>query len=182
MDLLQYSFTLDPSHPMEAVRERVVAKRHLIDGLHGLRWKAWMISEPLAGRDQPKTYAPLYLFDNTQATVAFLRGSIYKGVIDAFGWTSPLHGHVEEGALCALGGARSCAVHTTNMRDHQSLQAARGALAPADDAILVARLLDVSRMVLRRYTFRAVVPSAVEDADAELVYEVVSVSYPPERR
>jgi hypothetical protein len=178
MDLLQYSFTLDPGHPMEAVRERVVAKRHLIDGLHGLRWKAWMISEPLAGRDQPKTYAPLYLFDNTQATVAFLRGSIYKGVTDAFGWTSPLHGHVAEAALCALGDAKSCAVHTTQLHDHQSLQAASAALEPAADAILVARLLDVSRMVLRRYTFRTVVPSVVDDADAELVYEVVAVSSP----
>ena len=178
MNLLQYSFTLVPSYRMDAIRERVAAKRHLLDGLPGLRWKAWMLSEPLPGRSQPLTYAPVYLFDDANAVVAFLRGDIYKGVTDAFGWTMPMHGPAMGDATVALGEARSCSVHTTPLFDHAALRSATEGPAPPADALLVARQLDISRMQLRSFTFRAAAPSQVDDPDAELVYEVMGVTSP----
>ena len=182
MDLLQYSFTLDPAHPMQAVRERVAAKRHLLDTLPGLRWKAWMLSEPLAARTQPKRYAPLYLFDDTPAALAFLRGDIYRGVTDAFGWTLPLHGPAVGGTPVALGAALSCAVHCTPLPDHAALRATAESMASPDDALLVVRQLDVSRMLLRSYVFRACPAVEVRDTQADIVYEVVAVSRPAPAR
>jgi hypothetical protein len=182
MDLLQYCFTLDASHPMQAVRERVASKRHLLDTLPGLRWKAWMLSEPLPGRSQPKTYAPLYLFDDTPAALAFLRGDIYRGVTDAFGWTLPLHGPAVGGASLAPGAALSCALHTTQLHDHAALRATAEAVEPPADALLVARQVDVSRMLLRSYTFRSCPAAEVRDTRADMVYEVVAVSRPAPAR
>lgn len=181
MNLLQYAFTLDPAHPMEAVRERVAAKRHLLDAVPGLRWKAWMLSEPLGWRSQAKTYAPLYLFDDTLSALAFLRGDIYRGVTDAFGWTLPLHGPAVGGTSESPGSpvaALSCVLRTTRLPDHAALRATAEALVPPADAVFVAQQLDVSRMLLRSYTFRACPAAEVRDTQAEIVYEVVAVSQP----
>jgi hypothetical protein len=174
MDLLQYRFELDPGYRMDAVRERVAAKRHLLDGLPGLRWKAWMLAEPLPGRSQPKCYAPLYLFDDAPSTLAFLQGDIYKGVTDTFGWPMPLHGTALGPVPASIAGARSCRLRTTRLHDYAALRAAVAATTAAGEALQ----FDVSRMLLRRYSFSAAAPHELEAADAEAVYEVVAVSAP----
>ena len=178
MDLLQYSFTLGADHSMDAVRERVAAKRHLLDGLPGLRWKAWLLSEPLPGRPQAKSYAPLYLFDDTPSALAFLGGALYRGVTDAFGWTLPRHGPLVGALHGTPAGARSCTLHTLQLEDHAALHAALAPAKPPADTLLVACQLDVSQMRLRRYRFRAAAPAAVDDAAADCVYEVVALSPP----
>lgn len=173
MNLLQYSFDLDADHPMDSIRERVAAKRHLLDDLPGLRWKAWLLSEPLPGRHQPKRYAPLYLFDDLAATHAFLVGALYKGVTDAFGWTLPRHGMAVGTVAASIAGARSCRLHTTELHDHAALCAAAASNAPAD-----VLQLDVTRMLLRRYSFSPCAPQELAATDADVVYEVVAVSAP----
>ena len=188
MDLLQYSFTLDADHPMSAIRERVAAKRHLLDGLPGLRWKAWLLSEPLPQRSQPKSYAPLYLFEGPQAVQAFLCGDLYKAVTDAFGWTFPHHGSAMGPPSPAISAARSCTMTVCPLQDHAALRRAiaraAGSLAPASGSPAVGTALatlgqfDISRMQLREYTFWACEASALGDVPADLVYEVVAVSSP----
>jgi hypothetical protein len=182
MDLLQYSFTLEPDYPMEAVRERVAAKRHLFDLLAGLRWKAWLLSQPLPGRSQAKSYAPLYLFEDTQAAHAFLCGDIYKGVTDAFGWTAPFHGRAINTPRASLAAAASCSLQTRPLRDHASLKAAARTAAAPDGALLQACLLDISRMQLRTYTFWTCAAHALAHVEAEVAYEVVAVSCPARER
>lgn len=193
MDLLQYSFTLDPGHSMDAVRERVAARRHLLDALPGLRWKAWLLCEPLPGRHQPKTYAPLYLFDDADATHDFLCSDIYRGVTDAFGWTSPYRGTAIHRPVSPVTGALSCTLTTRSLHDHAALRRAlteppvvadtTAASPAAATRLQTTHLLDVSRMQLRSYTFWTCRPQALAlvdaDADADVVYEVVAVSAPP---
>lgn len=192
MDLLQYSFTLDASHSMSAIRERVAAKRHLLDALPGLRWKAWLLSETLPQRSQPKSYAPLYLFDEPQAVQAFLCGDLYKAVTDSFGWTRPHHGRAMGRPSMSISGARSCALTVSSLDDHASLRRAlamSGGALPSSQmhaaegvALATVRQLDISRMQLRDYTFWTCEAAALADVPADLVYEVVAVSSPSESR
>lgn len=192
MDLLQYSFTLDPGHPMQAIRERVAAKRDLVRTLPGLAWKAWLISEPLGGRTQPKTYAPLYLFEDSPSVHGFLSGPIYKGVTDAFGWTHPYHGHAISPAQAPIAGARSCALRVSSLRDHASLcaalQEAHTAREPWPGSGVPYNFLgafsqfDIARMELRTYAFFTCEAKALWDLPADLIYEVVAVSLPREPR
>ena len=182
MDLLQYSFTLDPAHRMDTIRERVAAKRPLLDGLPGLRWKAWLLSEPLPRRRQVKSYAPLYLFEDTAATLDFLKGEVYRGVTDAFGWTVPRHGPAIGSVAASIATARSCVLRTVALPDHAALRAAATLPPLPPGALAEARQLDVSHLLLRCYTFRTATPDEVQDADADIVYEVVDVSAPTASR
>ncbi|MBE7942341.1 MULTISPECIES: DUF4865 family protein [Ramlibacter] len=190
MDLLQYSFTLDPDQPMQAIRERVAAKRDLVCTLPGLRWKAWLISEPLRGRPQPKTYAPLYLFEDTPSIHSFLCGPIYKGVTDAFGWTRPHQGYAITPGETEMSTTRSCALTVSTLNDHETLrvaleEAGRAVALPAGSGIKNAFLgtfaqLDIARMQLRTYAFWACEPEALSQLRSDLIYEVVDVSFPRE--
>jgi len=186
MDLLQYTFTLDPGFSMAAIRERVAAKRHLLEGLPGLRWKAWLLSETLPGRTQAKTYAPLYLFEGSPAVQAFLCGDLYKSVTDSFGWTRPHHGRAMGGPSTSIAGARSCALTVSSLDDHAALRralAASGGLAPSPQpcpamgtALATLKQLDIARMQLRDYTFCSCEAAALSEVHADLIYEVVAVS------
>jgi hypothetical protein len=192
MDLLQYSFNLDPGFPMSAIRERVAAKRHLLDTLPGLRWKAWLLSETLPARTQPKSYAPLYLFDEAQAVQAFLCGDLYQAVTDSFGWTRPHHGRAMGHPHPSIAGARSCALNVSSLDDHAALRralAASGGPPPSSQlhpdlgtAVATVRQFDISRMELRDYTFWTCEAAALAEVDADRVYEVVAVSSPPQAR
>jgi Domain of unknown function (DUF4865) len=186
MDLLQYSFTLDPGFSMAAIRERVAMKRHLLDALPGFRWKAWLLSETLPGRTQPKSYAPLYLFDEPQAVHAFLCGDLYQAVTDAFGWTRPYHGHAMGHPASSIAGASSCSLTISSVDDHAALRRALaapgGPPAPSQlqpdigTALATVRQFDISRMQLRSYTFWTCEAAALAEVDADRVYEVVAVS------
>jgi Domain of unknown function (DUF4865) len=182
MDLIQYAFPLDKNHCMDAIRQRVAAKRHLLDNVPGLRWKAWLISEPLAGTRQAKSYAPLYQFDSMESTLAFLSSDLYRGVTNDFGWTAPFHGLSLGTSLTdaptSISLARSCTLRTFVLTEHASLLGAAAPVTPPKGALLQARLLDVSRMQLRVYTFWPSPPSGLDHVDVDLVYEVVAVSCP----
>ena len=182
MDLIQYAFPLDKNYSMDAVRQRVATKRHLLDNVPGMHWKAWLISEPLPGTLQSKSYAPLYLFENMESTLAFLRSDLYKGVTNDFGWTAPFHGLSLGTSLTdaptSISLARSCTLRTFVLTEHASLLGAATPVSLPQGALLQARLLDVSRMQLRVYTFWPNPPSGLDHVDVDLVYEVVAVSCP----
>ena len=94
VDYVELLTRWNAAYNLTAVRDPgVMIARHLLDSLPGLRWKAWLLSEALPARPQPKSYAPLYLFDQPQDVHAFLCGDLYRAVTDSFGWTQPHHGH-----------------------------------------------------------------------------------------
>lgn len=175
---------------MQAIRERVAQKRDLVCTLPGLGWKAWLISEPLLGRIQPKTYAPLYLFKDSPSLLGFLSGPLYKGVTDAFGWTRPHHGFAFNAHETPIAGARSCTLTVSNLCDHASLRCAlqeagsvletRPGSGMPENFLGAFRQVDIARMELRTFEFWTCEALALRQLAADLVYEVVDVSLPPQ--
>jgi hypothetical protein len=179
VNLLQYIFVLDSGFDMDAVRARVAEKRHVVDDLPGLRWKAWLLSEPLAGHVQLKTYAPLYLFDSGEAAAAFLAGPIFRGVTDRFGWTRP-HAGLPLGLQDAgLSQARSATLSTAPLQDHEALVAAAQApLALAEGEVGRVRMLHTATMQLRTFRFWRLPPQAHPAVGEQTLYEVAALSRP----
>ena len=178
MNLLQYAFTLGDTYDMQAIRERVAARRARLAGLPGLRWKAWLLSEPTARHPQPKTYAPLYLFASSASTASFLGSSIYEGVTASFGWTWPHHGP-SLGVQSGLDEARACVLEVQTIQSHAELVLAlEDDLAGHPAEIAQARMLDVARMQLRTYRFLDIDAAQVATDAGNLVYEVVALTQP----
>lgn len=187
MELLQYSFALGPMHSMDAVRSRVAAKRHLLDAWPGLCWKAWLLSEPLPGRCQEKTYAPLYLFEHTTSAHAFLCSDIYKAVTDTFGWTLPHFGRAINARQAPIPVARSCALTVRSLQDHASLVEATVATPCRESAGAASahcpgaahhtiHQIDISRMQLRSFTFWGCDARDLVSIEADVIYDVVALS------
>lgn len=178
MNLLQYAFTLGDAYDMQTIRDRVAARRSRLSGLPGLRWKAWLLSEPTPRHPQPKTYAPLYLFANSASTASFLGGSIYEGVTASFGWTWPFQGP-SLGVQSGLDAARACVLEVQTVKTHAELALALEDDLPGHPAeITQARMLDVARMQLRTYRFLDVAAAQVATESAHVVYEVVALTQP----
>ncbi len=179
MDLLQYAFSFSDDFDMDAIRARIAVKRHLLDQLPGLSWKAWLISEPKAHRGQPKTYAPLYLFNSTPPLVSFLTGPLYKGVIESFGWTIPFQGPWIAPKPLDIRGAKCCSLHIAPVLDRDDLESAFTVTAATDPAEMArVQMWDISRMCIRTYRFWSVPVEQVPSTDAQIIYDVVAVSAP----
>lgn len=179
MNLLQYAFSLSGDFDMDAIRTRIAAKRHLLDQLPGLCWKAWLMSEPKAHLRQPKTYAPLYLFDATPPLVSFMTGPLYKGVTDSFGWTIPFQGPWIAPKPIQILDAKSCSLHNTLVLSRDDLATAVK-MAAGNDPYEIARvqMWEISRMCIRTYRFWSVAAEQVSSRNAEIIYDVVAVSAP----
>lgn len=179
MNLLQYAFLLSGDFDMDAIRTRIAAKRHLLDQLPGLCWKAWLMSEPKAHLRQPKTYAPLYLFDATPPLVSFMTGPLYKGVTDSFGWTMPFQGPWIAPKPIHILDAKSCSLHNSPLLPRDDLTSVLELATGTDPAeIAHVQMLDISRMCIRTYRFWSVAAEQVSSTDAQIIYDVVAVSAP----
>lgn len=177
MNFLQYSFILDSSHDMDAVRERVALKKPLLDHVVGMRWKAWLLSEPLPQQLQLKTYAPLYLFTAGEALANFLAGPVFKGVTDTFGWTKPLSGLPLSLVDIGLEHARSATLSTAPLLEHQALARAASEVCTLERGeVARVRMLVPNAMELRTYRFWETPTTQHAPADDLMVYEVVAVS------
>lgn len=87
MYAMQYGFLLPADYDMSIIHRRITERGHRTDGLAGLRFKAYLAAErqsaSLPSRDN--LYAPFYLWDDNEGMNAFLCGSGFNSVIDAFG-------------------------------------------------------------------------------------------------
>ena len=84
---MQYNFVLPADYDMAIVDRRIAEKGRALDGLPGLRAKAYLSAR--RGRDGGENlYAPLYVWDEAAAMDDFLAGPGFAGVADAFGWPS----------------------------------------------------------------------------------------------
>ena len=70
---------------MTIVERRIAEKGPALDGLPGLRAKAYL-SARRDGARRDNLYAPFYLWDDASAMSGFLTGGGFAGVSDAFGW------------------------------------------------------------------------------------------------
>ncbi len=82
---MQYSFALPADYDMAIVERRIAEKGPALDGLPGLRVKAYL-SARRDGAQRENLYAPFYLWDDPSAMSGFLTGRGFAGVADAFGW------------------------------------------------------------------------------------------------
>jgi hypothetical protein len=82
---MQYSFTLPADYDMAIVERRIAEKGPALDGLPGLRAKAYL-SARRDGTRHENLYAPFYVWDDASAMSGFLTGRGFAGVSEAFGW------------------------------------------------------------------------------------------------
>ena len=84
---MQYSFALPADYDMAIIERRIVEKGPALDGLPGLRLKAYL-SARRGPASRENLYAPFYVWDDQAAMSAFLAGRGFVGLADAFGWPS----------------------------------------------------------------------------------------------
>ncbi|MGW7272647.1 DUF4865 family protein [Streptomyces sp. NPDC054864] len=85
MHAMQYEITLPADYDMAVIRDRVVAKGHLLDDYPGLRAKAYLIRERGVDGSPVNQYAPFYLWNTPQGMNSFLWGPGFQGIVDDFG-------------------------------------------------------------------------------------------------
>ena len=88
MIIMQYRFQLADDYNMALIKQRIADKGHLFDHHPGLLFKSWLYS----CRDQPfqpgtrNCYAPLYVWESSEAMNAFLTGPLFAAAVNSFGW------------------------------------------------------------------------------------------------
>lgn len=90
MIAMQYSFVLPADYDMAIIRERIATRGHLLDAFPNLLFKAYLSAEKASSRlpSHDNLYAPFYVWQNAEGMNAFLCGSGFKGLTEAFGWPS----------------------------------------------------------------------------------------------
>jgi hypothetical protein len=84
MIAMQYRFPLPADYDMAIIDRRIADRGHLTDGFPGLLFKAYLAARKTGpGRDN--AYAPFYVWNTVEGMHAFLNGTAFAGVSDAFG-------------------------------------------------------------------------------------------------
>jgi len=90
MIIMQYRFVLPANYDMSIIEKRIKDNGHKLNGFPGLLFKAFLF----ASKDDPRlgvaenSYAPLYVWENTQAMAHFLQSEGFKRLTEDFGWPS----------------------------------------------------------------------------------------------
>ncbi|MQA66966.1 MAG: DUF4865 family protein [Alphaproteobacteria bacterium] len=79
MIAMQYTIRLAGDYDLHKVRERVIQRKPLFDGMDGLLHKAYLFNEVQA------VYAPFYVWQCDDAARAFLTGSLFRDLVETFG-------------------------------------------------------------------------------------------------
>ncbi len=104
MYAMQYEITLPADYDMQIIRSRVAIGGAALDHLPGLGLKAYAIRERGVSGSQVNQYAPLYLWNDTDAMARFLVGGGFQNIIRDFGRPQVSHW---TGVFCAQGGSRT---------------------------------------------------------------------------
>lgn len=128
MIAMQYRFVLPADYDMAIIRRRIASKGHLLDGFPDLVFKAYLYAErgadALPGRDN--LYAPFYLWQGSAGMNAFLGGSGFAALVQAFGRPSVRCWSVWQASL-SEGLAQACwaSRETVPIAPHAALDALR---------------------------------------------------------
>lgn len=90
MHAMQYQITLPTDYDMQIIRDRVTRTGHLMDGYHGLEFKAYLIQENAKGAPR-NAYAPFYVWRDIDGMRQFCWGEPgYSAIVRDFG-RYPIH-------------------------------------------------------------------------------------------
>jgi hypothetical protein len=178
MQFLQYQFALAQEFDMQAIRDRVQAKKALFSSYPGLAWKAWLLSSKEHGL--PNAYAPLYLFNSDEALREFLYGPLFEGVTNTFGWPTCAAGLSVERGIADISKAHSCSVEIVEVTSAADLRSAsRSDVFSIPTPLATCTMQDISRMCIRRYRFWEQHVSELSlDRRPDHLYEVAAISAP----
>lgn len=167
MPAMQYAITLPARFDMAAIQRRIADKAHVLDGLPGLGFKAWLYA--LRGDHGPDNrYAPFYLWRDAAAMTAFLVGPGFATLSDDFGrppvrtWI-PLHVALAPSvqnarfATLATTFVPATTALATASQAHRDDDLAAGALAAVD-------ALDTRDWTLTRFRLWTARPATTEHA------------------
>ncbi|MDU0479576.1 DUF4865 family protein [Staphylococcus chromogenes] len=85
MYAMQYQITLPTDYDMQIIRDRVIRTGHLMDGYHGLEFKAYLIQEKTKGAPR-NAYAPFYVWGDIDGMQQFCWGKLgYSAIVRDFG-------------------------------------------------------------------------------------------------
>lgn len=175
---MQYAIALPASFDMATIQRRIADRAHLLDGLAGLDFKAWLYA--LRGdHGADHRYAPFYLWRDAAAMTAFLLGPGFATLAADFGrppvrtWTplyTALAPSVRDARFATLDTARVPAAAALDAVAATSRTGAAHDLAAG--AVAAVDALDTRDWTLARFRLWPARPAA---ADREL-YAVGHVS------
>lgn len=79
MIAMQYTIRLAGDYDLQQLRERVIRRKPMFDGLDGLLHKAYLFNE------SQLLYAPFYVWQNDDAARNFLTGDLFRDLVETFG-------------------------------------------------------------------------------------------------
>lgn len=82
---MQYKITLPDDYDMALIRKRVQENGAKTDKFKHLLFKAYLISEKVQGAVS-NSYAPLYVWNNSEGMNQFVFAGFYDNIIRDFGW------------------------------------------------------------------------------------------------
>lgn len=83
---MQYKVILPTDYDMGIIRKRVQDNGHKTDGFPGLHFKAYLLTEKGNNGNMYNSYAPLYIWNNSQGMNKFIFEGFYDNILDSFGW------------------------------------------------------------------------------------------------
>lgn len=86
MLMTQYKIMLPSDYDMEIIKTRVKNNGFKTDGFTGLKFKLYLVTVKGENNNIYNSYAPLYLWNDTQGLNKFLFQGFYDNIINSFGW------------------------------------------------------------------------------------------------
>jgi hypothetical protein len=83
---MQYKIILPKDYDMGIIKKRVQENGHKTDGFPGLQFKAYLITEAEKNDNLYNSYAPLYLWTDSQGMNQFIFEGYYDNILSSFGW------------------------------------------------------------------------------------------------
>lgn len=83
---MQYKVILPADYDMAIIRKRVQDNGHKTDGFPGLHFKAYLITEKGKNGNLYNSYAPLYIWNDSQGMNRFIFEGFYDNILESFGW------------------------------------------------------------------------------------------------
>jgi hypothetical protein len=82
----QYKIILPGNYDMGIIKKRVQDNCHKTDGFYGLKFKLYLITEKGVHNNWQNSYAPLYLWNDSEGLNKFLFEGFYDNILQSFGW------------------------------------------------------------------------------------------------
>ncbi|MED3563934.1 DUF4865 family protein [Bacillus xiapuensis] len=83
---MQYKVILPEDYDMGIIRKRVQVHGHKTNGIQGLNFKAYLMTEAAKNGNLYNSYAPLYLWNSSEGMNNFIFKGFYDNILNSFGW------------------------------------------------------------------------------------------------